>query len=213
MVRITGMNSGLDTESIIKAYTSTHSKRVEDAKKQFMSPSDINEVDKEGNESPAEQILIWHLASMQSGLDYDLSRPGILRVLKEKGAKNFGIHAFLASNTVTNDYYPTLAKQLFEVAVRLQKEVGVHIAFINPFSVSVNDKKIINAVHKELDNMGKDMLQEQLTDLNVRIVEFLENLTQLTPYPVSFDPTVSLSGLLKLHDVFKVRGFYIARFW
>lgn len=53
------------------------------------------------------------------------------QILKEKGAKEFGIHAFLASNTVTNDYYPMLAKVLFEQAVRLQKETGVHIKFIN----------------------------------------------------------------------------------
>lgn len=53
------------------------------------------------------------------------------RILKEKGVKHFGIHAFLASNTVTNEYYPQLAKQLFELAVRLKEEVGVHIAFIN----------------------------------------------------------------------------------
>ncbi len=53
------------------------------------------------------------------------------KILKEKGAKNFGIHAFLASNTVTNEYYPMLAKQLFEVAVKLKEEVGCHISFIN----------------------------------------------------------------------------------
>lgn len=53
------------------------------------------------------------------------------KILKEKGAEEFGIHAFLASNTVTNDYYPMLAKVLFEQAVRLQKETGVHIKFIN----------------------------------------------------------------------------------
>ncbi len=53
------------------------------------------------------------------------------KILKEKGAKEFGIHAFLASNTVTNDYYPMLAKVLFEVAVKLQKETGAHIKFIN----------------------------------------------------------------------------------
>lgn len=53
------------------------------------------------------------------------------RVLKAKGAKHFGIHAFLASNTVTNDYYPTLAKTLFEVAVKLKEETGVDIRFIN----------------------------------------------------------------------------------
>ncbi len=53
------------------------------------------------------------------------------RILKEKGVKNFGIHAFLASNTVTNEYYPMLAKQLFELAVRLEKETGADIKFIN----------------------------------------------------------------------------------
>ncbi len=51
--------------------------------------------------------------------------------LKELGVEEFGLHAFLASNTVTNDYYPTLAKILFEVAVELKEETGVHIGFIN----------------------------------------------------------------------------------
>ena len=53
------------------------------------------------------------------------------KVLKEKGAEDFGIHAFLASNTVTNEYYPKLARQLFELVVELQKETGCHIAFVN----------------------------------------------------------------------------------
>lgn len=53
------------------------------------------------------------------------------RILKSKGVEEFGIHAFLASNTVTNEYYPTLAKVLFEVAVKLQRETGANIKFIN----------------------------------------------------------------------------------
>ena len=53
------------------------------------------------------------------------------RILKAKGAEEFGIHAFLASNTVTNEYYPMLAKKLFELAVRLQKETGAKVCFIN----------------------------------------------------------------------------------
>lgn len=53
------------------------------------------------------------------------------KILKSKGAKNFGIHAFLASNTVTNEYYPLLAKILFELAVKLEKETGADIKFIN----------------------------------------------------------------------------------
>lgn len=53
------------------------------------------------------------------------------RVLMQKGARHFGLHAFLASNTLTNAYYPTLARILFTVAVELQRETGAHIAFIN----------------------------------------------------------------------------------
>ena len=53
------------------------------------------------------------------------------KILKEKGVKNFGIHAFLASNTVTNEYYPTLAKQMFELAVQLKEQTGARIRFIN----------------------------------------------------------------------------------
>ena len=53
------------------------------------------------------------------------------KVMKAKGAKHFGVHAFLASNTVTNEYYPKLARQLFELVVELQKETGCHIAFVN----------------------------------------------------------------------------------
>ncbi len=51
--------------------------------------------------------------------------------LKAMGAKHFGIHAFLASNTISNDYYPQLAGILFRLAVDLQEKTGCHIAFIN----------------------------------------------------------------------------------
>ena len=65
---------------------------------------------------------------------YGLTRPQMsqaFKILKEKGAKHFGIHAFLASNTVANEYYPVLAKILFETAVELKNETGVDIEFIN----------------------------------------------------------------------------------
>lgn len=51
--------------------------------------------------------------------------------LKALGAKNFGLHAFLASNTVANEYYPVLARILFETAVELKNETGAEISFIN----------------------------------------------------------------------------------
>ena len=51
--------------------------------------------------------------------------------LKELGVKEFGIHSFLVSNTVTNDYYPMLAAELFKLAVELKEKCDVHIGFVN----------------------------------------------------------------------------------
>ena len=51
--------------------------------------------------------------------------------LKELGVKEFGIHSFLVSNTVTNDYYPMLAAELFKLATELKEKCNVHIGFIN----------------------------------------------------------------------------------
>lgn len=65
---------------------------------------------------------------------YGMTREQIIeafKILKSKGAKRFGIHAFLASNTVTNEYYPTLAKILFELAVELKEKTGADVKFIN----------------------------------------------------------------------------------
>lgn len=53
------------------------------------------------------------------------------RQLKAHGVKNFGIHAFLASNTVTNEYYPKLAEQLFALVKEAHEALGIHFAFVN----------------------------------------------------------------------------------
>ena len=85
------------------------------------------------------------------------------KILKSKGAKYFGVHAFLASNTVTNEYYPQLAKELFELVVELKNETGCDIRFVNlSGGVGVaykpdqtpNDISVIGAgVHKVYDEV------------------------------------------------------------
>ena len=65
---------------------------------------------------------------------YGMTREQLTEAYKRlmaKGVKHFGLHAFLASNTVTNDYYPELAHILFKVAVELKEETGASIEFIN----------------------------------------------------------------------------------
>ena len=56
---------------------------------------------------------------------------GAINRLMKLGTKHFGIHAFLASNTTTNEYYPELAGQLFRLAVRLRNATGADFQFIN----------------------------------------------------------------------------------
>lgn len=85
------------------------------------------------------------------------------RILKQKGAKYFGIHSFLASNTTTNEYYPKLARQLFELAVELQGETGCEIKYINlsggvgvSYRPEQQDNDIIaigEGVHKAFDEI------------------------------------------------------------
>ena len=47
------------------------------------------------------------------------------------GVKHFGLHAFLASNTTDDDYYPTLARRLFMLAAELHTELGADVCFVN----------------------------------------------------------------------------------
>ena len=64
------------------------------------------------------------------GMTEDQMAGAITRLMK-LGTKHFGVHAFLASNTTTNEYYPALAGQLFRLAVRLRNTTGAHISFID----------------------------------------------------------------------------------
>lgn len=83
--------------------------------------------------------------------------------LKSLGVKEFGIHSFLASNTVSNEYYPTLAGILFKLAVELKEETGVNIGFINlsggvgvPYTPDKEPNDIMaigEGVHKAFDEI------------------------------------------------------------
>lgn len=65
---------------------------------------------------------------------YGMTRAQIfegVKKLAQMGAKKFGLHAFLASNTTDNGYYPALARELFCLAADLHRELGVEMAFVN----------------------------------------------------------------------------------
>ena len=117
------------------------------------------------NDTPAEEYAYANEIGATINLD-DMTHDQIIeafKILKSKGVKHFGIHSFLASNTVSNEYYPTLAKILFELAVELRDKTGADIKFINlSGGVGVaykpdqtpNDIAVIGAgVHKVYDEI------------------------------------------------------------
>ena len=65
---------------------------------------------------------------------YGMTRAQILeafRKLSDMGVKRFGLHAFLASNTLSNEYFPALSRILFQLAVEIRQELGISVSFVN----------------------------------------------------------------------------------
>ena len=83
-----------------------------------------------GGEFKIETHIMDNPGEAKYGFTKEQMKEGFLK-LKEKGAEVFGMHAFLASNTLTDDYYPTLAKVQFETAVWLKEQTGIAVSFIN----------------------------------------------------------------------------------
>lgn len=139
---------GLKGEDIMFSSNVTPAKDFELAAKldAIINFDDITHIDFYGKIAPFKETMCCrfnpggefkiHTQIMDKPQDakYGLTRPQMTEAflkLKEKGVKNMGIHSFLASNTVTNEYYPILSRLLFQTAVELYKETGMHISFIN----------------------------------------------------------------------------------
>ncbi|MEL7602697.1 MAG: diaminopimelate decarboxylase [Bacillota bacterium] len=83
-----------------------------------------------GGEFRAGNAIMGNPGEAKYGFTREQLTDGFMR-LKTLGAKRFGLHAFLASNTTDSTYYPALARVLFETAVELRNQTGAEITFIN----------------------------------------------------------------------------------
>ena len=54
-----------------------------------------------------------------------------LKILREKGAKRFGVHAMLASCSLDEVYYPNLSRELFHLALEIREKLGITLSFID----------------------------------------------------------------------------------
>ena len=98
--------------------------------------------------------------------------------LKVLGVKKFGIHSFLASNTVTNDYYPALAKELFELAVEVVAETGVTLDFIN-LSGGIGVNYLPDQVANDIMTIGEGVRQAYESILTPNGLGYVKLYTEL----------------------------------
>ena len=128
--------------------------------------SDLKVKSGDGTEDCKTTLKLWHLLSMQSGLDYDLQRPGIVRVLKEKGQ---------AAGTVEIAESFAESPLLFEPGTHFQYSlshdvVGAIIEIVSGMSFGEYLKKNIweplgmkDTFFAKPDNTGLERLAQQYT--------------------------------------------------
>jgi len=101
--------------------------------------------------SPGESKYGWTRQQLTEGL----------RRLKGMGVKKFGLHAFLASNTTDDSYYPRLAGILFELGAALSKECDMPLDFIN-LSGGVGIPYYPDGKEADIAKIGQDVRAEYI---------------------------------------------------
>ncbi len=78
----------------------------------------------------ATNAILGHMYDTKFGMKKDQLFEA-LRLLKEKGAKKFGLHAMLASCSLEQGYYPALAKELFGLVLEIRETLGITLSFVD----------------------------------------------------------------------------------
>ena len=101
--------------------------------------------------------IMGHAYDSKFGMTYEQLKEAYTK-LKTKGVKHFGIHSMVASCSLDNNYYPSLARELFNIAVKFRDELGIEISFVDlsggigipyrPGETTIDIAKIGEGVHK-----------------------------------------------------------------
>lgn len=94
--------------------------------------------------------------------------------LKDEGVKELGLHAFLASAQNNNQYYPILAKELFELIVEIKNELGIKISFVDlsggigiPYKPTENEVDIMKIGQEVKKNYEEILVKNGIDDVKI----------------------------------------------
>ena len=83
-----------------------------------------------------------------------------------------------------------------------EQKIAKNLEFIwNPLIVDLNEKKLLNALYKELEGYVLEDLFDDYSLLNSKTVDLLDKLTMMVPYPLTFDLENSVPALLKQYQL------------
>ena len=84
--------------------------------------------------NPGEFAIANDIMGHQYDSKFGMTKPQLfeaLALLRSKGARRFGVHAMMTSNSLDTDYYPTLARELFLLALEIREKIGITLSFID----------------------------------------------------------------------------------
>lgn len=85
-----------------------------------------------------------------------------------------------------------------EKILNISKEVEV---IVNPFILDCNEKRVQQKLYQEIYELAVGNYLPETTDLNARIVSYLEKITLGVPYDITFDLEENIQGMMKTYGV------------
>ena len=71
----------------------------------------------------------------------------------------------------------------------------------NPFSVDINNKKILGKLFQELKTVSMEEQYAEICELNTKVVHYLDDLNLKIPYPIQFRLELDVLDLYKIYGV------------
>ena len=130
----------------------------------------------------------------------------------------FQINIELLENTINvliienNDLFSSLVYNLWNqcegnegswILVEDTKQLVISknvICIINPFQINLNEKRITTQLYHEVKLLSDESLLLDESKLNTQIINFLDRVSSLTPYPITYASEFNLTNILKIYN-------------
>ena len=124
-------------------------------------------------------------------------------IIRQKGVTRYGLHTFIISNELNGQYFIDTANMLFDLAIQLQKRIGIRIEFVN-FSGGIGIPYRPEDSEVDLEWLGEEIhksYQDKIVAHNLHPLKiFMECGRVITgPYGYLVSRVLHLKHIYKTH--------------